>query len=313
MYLGIEIGGTKLQLGVGSGTSARLEQLVRLAVDRAQGAAGILEDIRRAAGPLIEQFGPQRIGIGFGGPVDAASGRVVTSHHVTGWDGFPLLRWCEEHLKLPAVLGNDADLASLAEARLGAAVGASPVVYVTVGTGIGSGLVIDGRLYRGASLAAMELGHMRLGPGAAPGDILERAASGLGIAETARQLLAHAATPTADALDLLARAGTLEHLAASHVAAAAADGNMLARRVMQGACDALGWALAQVVTLLSPAVIVVGGGVSMAGEQLFFGPLREAVARYVFPPLAGSYRLVPAALGEEVVVHGAIILARAAP
>ncbi len=310
MYLGIEIGGTKLQLGVGTGSLSRLERLVRLAVDRSRGAAGILEDICRSAGQLIETFRPQRVGIGFGGPVDVAKGRVVTSHHVSGWDGFPLSQWCDENLKLPAVLGNDADLAALAEARFGAGRGASPVVYVTVGTGIGSGLVVDGTLYRGAGLAAMELGHLRLGPGAAPDGILERAASGLGIADAARRLLAAPTASPADVQDLLARAGSMERLTARHVAEAAEGGNTLARRVMEGACDALGWALAQAVTLLSPAVIVVGGGVSLAGERPFFAPLREAVARYVFPPLAGSYRLMPAALGEDVVVHGAILAAK---
>ena len=310
MYLGIEIGGTKLQLGVGAGTSARLEQLVRLDVNRAAGAKGILEGILRTGQELVARFRPQRIGIGFGGPIDAASGRVVKSHHVVGWDGFPLARWCEEHLQLPAALGNDADLAALAEARLGAGAGASPVVYVTVGTGIGAGLVVEGKLYRGAGLAAMELGHVRLGPRAAASEILEHAASGLGIAGAARRLLADPAADTADVQDLLARAGNLDLLAAAHVAAAANAGNKLAQRVMAGACDALGWALGQVVTLLSPAVIVVGGGVSLAGERCFLAPLREAVARYVFPPLAGSYRLVPAELGEEVVVHGAILLAR---
>lgn len=310
MYLGIEIGGTKLQLGVGTGESSRLEKLVRLEVDRARGASGILDQIRGAAAPMIGNFRPQRIGIGFGGPVDVAGGRVVTSHHVAGWDGFPLSRWCEENLKLPAVLGNDADLAALAEAQLGAGMGFSPVVYVTVGTGIGSGLVVEGKLYRGAGLAAMELGHMRLGPGAGRDQILERAASGLGIAETARRLLSDAAASPGDVQDMLARSGSVEGITARHVAEAAERGNRLARSVMEGACDALGWALAQAVTLLSPAAIVVGGGVSLAGERPFFAPLREAVARYVFPPLAGSYRLVPAALGENVVVHGAILAAR---
>ena len=312
MFLGIEIGGTKLQLGVGAGESGHLHRLLRLPVDRARGAEGILQDVRQAAGQLIETYRPRRIGIGFGGPVDGVNGRVVTSHHVAGWDGFLLSRWCEENLGLPAVLGNDADLAALAEAHLGAARGASPMVYVTVGTGIGSGLVVEGKLYQGAGLATMELGHLRLGPGSRPGDILEHAASGLGIAAAARRLLEKNAAASADGQDLLARAGTLERLTAAHVTAAAADGNAIARTVIAGACDALGWALAQVVTLLSPAIIVVGGGVSLAGERLFFSPLREAVARYVFPPLAGSYQLVPAALGEDVVVHGAILLAREA-
>ena len=93
------------------------------------------------------------------------------------------------------------------------------------------------------------------------------------------------------------------------VAQAAAEGNEVAKEVLDHACQALGWALAQVITLLAPEVVVVGGGVSLMGEQLFFSPLRAEVERYVFPPLVGSYRLSPAALGELVVVHGAVALA----
>jgi glucokinase len=110
--------------------------------------------------------------------------------------------------------------------------------------------------------------------------------------------------------DLLQRCHNApDQLTAKMVAQAAADGNEIAREVLGHACQALGWAIAQVVTLLAPETIVVGGGVSLIGEQWFFAPLREEVARYVFPPLAGSFRLAPAELGELVVVHGAIALA----
>ena len=103
-----------------------------------------------------------------------------------------------------------------------------------------------------------------------------------------------------------------ERLTAKLVAQAAADGNEIARQVLDHACQALGWAMAQVITLIAPEIVIVGGGVSLIGEQFFFMPLRAEVARYVFPPLAGSYRIVPAGLGELAVVHGAIALARGA-
>jgi glucokinase len=110
--------------------------------------------------------------------------------------------------------------------------------------------------------------------------------------------------------DLAARCGdNPELLTAQLVAQAAADGNEIARQVLDHACQALGWAIAQVVTLVAPEVVVVGGGVSLIGEAFFFVPLRAEVARYVFPPLTGSYRIVPAALGELAVVQGAIALA----
>ncbi len=117
MFLGIEIGGTKLQLGVGLGDGT-LAVLERFDVLPKLGAAGILDQIERAARALIARHGVSAIGIGFGGPVDRAAGRVVKSHHVEGWDDFPLVDWCAEHLSLPAALENDCDAAALAEARL---------------------------------------------------------------------------------------------------------------------------------------------------------------------------------------------------
>src|SRR5262245_36164115 len=147
MFLGIEIGGTKLQLGVGSASDADLTALVRHDVDPTRGAAGILEEIERSATALIQKHSIARIGFGFGGPCDGVTGVVTKSHQVAGWDGFPLAAWCRESLGKPAVLGNDCDVAALAEARLGAGRGAASVFYMTVGTGIGGGLVVGGKLF----------------------------------------------------------------------------------------------------------------------------------------------------------------------
>jgi glucokinase len=121
-------------------------------------------------------------------------------------------------------------------------------------------------------------------------------------------------TETEYVADLLQRAGgDAERLTAQHVAQAAAEGNDIARQVLDHACQALGWGIAQVITLVAPEVVVIGGGVSLIGEPFFFGPLRAEVQRYVFPPLAGSFRIVPAALGELAVVHGAILIAGTYP
>ncbi len=308
MFLGIEIGGTKLQLGVGRGDGVLVE-LVRHDVQAELGAAGILQQIRAATAELAARHKLERVGIGFGGPVDTARGVVVKSHHVAGWDDFPLADWCQQELKLPAAIENDCDTAALAEARFGAGQGHSPVFYVTVGTGIGGGLVVDGELYRGSGRGAAEIGHLRPGLLAdRPEATVESLASGTNIAAAARARLAELESGSSpDLTDLLERAGgDAEQLTAKIVAEAAADGNRIAREVLGRACRALGWAIAQTITLVSPEVVVAGGGVSLAGETLFFEPLRAEVARYVFPPLAGKYQIVPAALGEEVVVHGAL-------
>ena len=309
MKLGIEIGGTKLQLGVGDGKSAEMVELVREPIDPAAGAGGILQQIARLAGPLIRQHQVERVGIGFGGPVDAAQGRTLTSHQIEGWDQFPLRQWCQEELGVPAVIGNDCDVAALAESRHGAGEGKQSLFYVTVGTGVGGGFVHEGKLHGRGRPAAAEIGHLRPGLTAdQPQMTVESLASGWGIANTARARLNDATKQ--DAKDLLRRCqGNEEQLTAQLVAQAAADENALAKEVMEFACRVLGWAIAQVITLVAPEVVVVGGGVSLIGERWFFAPLRDEVQRYVFPPLANSYALKPAALGETVVIQGALALA----
>lgn len=310
MLLGIEIGGTKLQLGVGEGRDGAIAELVRRDVDSRRGAAGILEQIERCGTELIDRYSIERVGIGFGGPVDRAAGLTTKSHQVAGWDHFPLVAWCQEKLRRAAVMGNDCDVAALAEARFGAGQGAASVFYVTVGTGIGGGLVLNGRLHGAGRPAAAEIGHLRPGLAAdRPGMTVESLASGPAIAAAA---MAAMSSQTPEAADLRARAGGEPRLTAQQVAEAAAAGNGLARAVLQTAWQALGWGMGQVITLVAAEVIVVGGGVSLMGDELFFAPLRAEVSRYVFPPLAGSYRIVPAGLGELAVVHGALALAAGA-
>jgi glucokinase len=306
MFLGIEIGGTKLQLGVGLAQAGALTALQRADVRPANGAEGIRRQIAELAAPLVRQHGVRAIGIGFGGPVDMAAGRIVKSHHVAGWDGFPLCDWCRQTFDLPASLANDSDMAGLGEARFGAGRGSRVVFYTNVGSGIGGALVIGGRVYVGGAGIASELGHLRPGTQALDAkQIVELSASGWAIAAAARadaQLAAELQKT---------HACTADQITAKLVAAAADAGNPAALEIFRRATQNYGWAIAQMITLLSPEVIVVGGGVPLAGEALFFAPLRAEVDRYVFPPLRGTFRIAPAELGEETVVHGALALARA--
>ena len=336
MYLGIEIGGTKLQLGVGTGDDDRLVAMERGAVQPRLGAEGILRQIEQQGRALIKTHSPRGIGVGFGGPVDPKEGRVVKSHHVEGWTDFPLARWCAETFGLPTVVGNDSDLAGLAEARFGAGQGHKVVFYTNCGSGIGGALVIEGQLYRGGHGMAVEPGHLRPGlQSERPDQTIEALASGWGITASVQSRLAgaishpmgtvpHADPETIrqclieredaeerDAADLLDRCeGKVETLNTKTLAEAAREGNRLAREAFDRAAKAFGWAIAQVITLLAPNVVVLGGGVSLAGEKIFLAPLRRHVRTYVFPPLVDSCEIVPARLGEEVVVHGALALAR---
>ena len=311
MYLGIEIGGTKLQLGVGSGDGAEFLACVRRDVDPARGAEGILSQIREAGRLLMERHDIERIGIGFGGPVSGRQGIVQTSHQVSGWDRFPLSAWCETELGRPTRLGNDCDCAALAEARFGAGHPRRTVFYITVGTGIGGGLVIDGQVYGTDRPAAAEIGHLRISGHAS--STVESLAAGPAIALAVRQSVSDMMSTQPDQpeiRDLLQRCGgDLVSLTTKQIGSAALSGNRLAQDALSHAADILGWAVAQMITLLAPEIVVLGGGVSLVGEELFFRPLRAAVDREVFAPLRGTAEIVSARLGESVVVHGAVALA----
>jgi glucokinase len=311
MYLGIEIGGTKLQFGVGAGDGAEFAAFERREVDIARGGEGIREQIREVGRALVFQHPIERIGIGFGGPVSYGRGIVQTSHQVAGWTDFPLVDWCEQELGRPTRLGNDCDCAALAEACFGAGKGKRSLFYVTVGTGIGGGLVLDRTVYGTDRPAAAEIGHLK--PSRDGGPDVEGLAAGPAIASSLQRLIADVqrTDPHNSAVaDLFGRCGgDVARLTTKMIGEAALAGNRLAKRAFADAAVVLGWAVAQVITLLAPEAVVIGGGVSLVGEEVFFKPLRAAVDQFVFEQLRGSAEIVPASLGERVVVHGALALA----
>src|SRR5438105_3158987 len=313
MYIGVEIGGSKLQLGVGLGDGV-LRGLWRETVDVKAGPEGIRGQITRGIPELLEKAGIERssvkaIAIGFGGPVDDRTRTVIKSHQIEGWDDFPLADWIGDMLGWRAVLGNDADVAGLAEALFGAGQGLSPIFYMTIGSGIGGGLIIDGEIYRGCGRGAAEIGHLRIKPVEEPNEpiVLEELASGWAIGRLARTL-AETWDRDSAVFDFVDR--QTERITALHLGEAAAKGDLFAQTVLTTACGYLAEALAQVIALLGPRRIVIGGGVSLMGEQILFEPLRKSLKDRVFEPFRDCYDIVPASLGEEVVVHGALALAK---
>jgi glucokinase len=320
MYLGIEIGGTKLQLGVGP-DDGKLRGLWRGNVDVAAGPEGIRRQIVAVVPDLLARAGIERsdlrgVGIGFGGPVDDATYTVIRSYQIEGWDNFPLADWISEVIGLPAVLGNDADVAGLAEALHGAGKGLSPIFYITIGSGIGGGFIINGEIYRGCGRGAAEIGHLRFqiywlrAPkelAGSPAETLEQLASGWGIAENARRCLVQE-QPVHSTLysQVMSRK---RPLTAKDVAEAARQGDIFAQSLLNDSIRILADAICHVIALLCPRRIVIGGGVAQMERNQLFEPLRRMVAECVFKPFAGLTDIVPAALGEEVVVHGAVALA----
>jgi glucokinase len=250
-----------------------------------------------------------RIGCGFSGPVDVDSGVVLLSHRLPGWDNIPLASLLEEHLGAQTLVDNDARVAALGEARFGAGRGERHLAYVHLGTGLGGGLVIDGKLYHGATTTAGEIGHILVsedGPICSCGKAghLEAYASGTAIVQRALAL----APQLAPSGPLLDRVGQAEEPSAKLVFETARDGDQAAQIVTSEAVRYLGIALANLVTTVNPGVVVVGGRVAEAGP-LLFEPLRSAVRRNAMAVPARAVRIVPSALKADGIIIGALAVA----
>jgi glucokinase len=302
-YLGIEIGGTKIQVVAGDRNGTFLERH-RLAADRERGGAGIREQIASVLPGLVARHRPGAIGIGFGGPVDHETGLICCSHQVAGWHDFPLGDWVRGLSGLPVVVENDANVAALGEALLGAGKGHRHVFWINMGSGVGGGMVVDGRLYHGAKPGEAEIGHIRLDKS---GTLLEQRCSGWAVDGRIRA----AVTEPGVAEGPLVRAVRAQSPAggeARHLGAAARAGDPLALSILEEVADDLAFALSHAVQLFHPDIVVVGGGLSLVGE-----PLREAMARALPKYVMDSFRPGPlvalAGLGEDSVPAGALALA----
>lgn len=296
-FLAIEIGGTKLQVCAGTADGAIVAR-VRFAVDRAGGGEGIRAQIIGALPDLIAKWSPRAIGVGYGGPVDWKTGRIKCSHHIAGWDNFPLGDWLREGTSLPVFVENDANVAALGEAVHGAGRDANPVLWVNSGSGVGGGLVVDGHIYHGAVPGEIEIGHIRL---ERDGTIVEDRCSGWAVDRAVRDAVKE------DPQSVLAQLAAKSEPGARILAPAIAAGCPLADRILTGAMDELAFALSHAVQLLHPEMIVVGGGLGLIGEPLR-ARLAAALPRWVMDAFAPGPRIELAALGEDAVPVGALAL-----
>ena len=245
------------------------------------------------------------VGIGSPGPLDRKTGVVIVTPNL-GWRDFPLRDAVSKRVGLPATLDNDANCATLGEWWCGAARGGHHVVGLTIGTGIGGGLILNGELYHGASDAAGEIGHTSIdgtGRRCKCGNYgcLEAYASGPAIAERATEALA------GDEASLLRTLvdGDLSRITARTVYEAATRGDPLAREVVRETAGFLGTGVANLVNIFNPDVVVLAGGVTDAGDALF-EPLRAEVRRRAFRPAVEACRIVPGALAGSAGVVGAV-------
>jgi len=276
--LAVDVGGTKFGLALFDGD--RLARRETHPTNREGARDWMLDQVVAIAREWKREFPFTRCGIGFGGPVDFARQRVAFSTHVGGWNDFHLTEFLSKALDVPAIMDNDANAGAMGEAVYGAGRGHSPLFYMTLSTGIGGGIYHDGKIWRGADGWAGEIGHLSIRPDGpeclckARG-CFERMCCGLWLerdyGKTAKELLR--------------------------------DPSFVARYVVD-----LALGLKACIMLLNPSRIVIGGGISNAGEALF-GPLRAELDRQITDWSGARIDVVPAALGDDSVLYGALALA----
>ncbi|HPF61172.1 MAG TPA: ROK family protein [Gemmatimonadales bacterium] len=309
--LGIDIGGTNLVVGAVAIDGSRVVGNHSRPTDASRGPDAIVDDLVAMASHARDQLAREvpgaaleGVGIGAPGPLDTKTGIIALTPNL-GWVNMPLRARLGERLDLPAALDNDANCAVLGEAWVGAAREARYVLGVTIGTGIGGGIVLDRRLHHGASDCAGEIGHITIDMdgrrcGCGNYGCLEAYASGPAIAMRAReQIRSGAESRLADLVG-----GDLEAVTAQTVYEAASIGDDLARDVVRATAQYLGTGIANLLNVFNPDLVVVMGGVTQAGDGLF-EPLRRVVAQRAFKPAVDACRIVPGTLSGLAGVYGA--------
>ena len=312
--IGVDLGGTNIVVGAMPEDGSREIAFRSQPTHAAQGAdlvvermIQMIEDVITVA---IAETGATRadflgVGVGAPGPLDRALGMVITAPNL-GWKMFPLRERIQSATGLRTTLDNDANCATLGEWFTGAARGAKNVIGVTIGTGIGGGIIIDGKLFHGSSDVAGEIGHMTIDStgrrcGCGNYGCLEAYASGTAIAERAREAMAS----EVDGVLFRMCGGDLTKITAQMVYKAATDADPVAVDVVRETARFLGAGIGALLNVLNPDVVVLAGGVVNAGEALF-GPLKAEVRRRAFAPAVDACRIVPGELGGSAGVVGAI-------
>lgn len=268
-------------------------------------ASALLADLLKKHEMTAADLGA--IGLGVPGPIASEAGMVYAPPIMPGWDGYPIQATLEEKWNLPVSLNNDAELGAIGEWAYGAGRGENYLAYIKVGTGIGSGLLLNGQIYRGATGSAGEIGHLTIeenGPLCECGNAgcLEALAGGRAIARQAREAIRQGKRT------LLASLGPVEEITARDVASAARRGDLVAQQIISRAGSYLGIAIAGLVNLFNPRMIVVGGGVAQVGD-LLLQPIRDTVARRSLQASARTVKINTAVLRRHSSAMGAVVQA----
>ena len=307
----VDLGGTKILSAVIDSGGVIVGEDLR-PTDAGEGPESVLRRVAASLQAAHSAAGGDEpllaAGVAAPGPIDFARGVVVSAPNLGGWQEVPIVQVLSGLLGIPVIIENDANAAAWGEFAFGAGMGSSTMVYLTVSTGIGGGLVLDGRLFRGARGGAGELGHMQLvdgGPrcGCGAHGCLEQLASGTAIAREGRAAVASGYAP------VLARLAGGSAVTAEMVHEAAEQRDPDAQRIIATAGRHLGRGLVAIVNIFDPEVIVIGGGAAKIGP-LLLGPAEDELRAYAMGVARDHVRLVPAALGDRAGALGVAALAR---
>ena len=311
LSIGVDVGGTKVLGGVVDSDGKILERSRRDTPK--QGGAALSDAIADVISELAAKHSVATVGICAAGFVSSDRKTMLATPNISGWNGVDLQAEIGNRTGLHVIIENDANAAAWGEARHGAGIGEDHLMMLTIGTGIGGGIVVNGEIYRGAFGTAAEFGHLRVLPeghlcGCGERGCFEQYASGNALMRHARESIS--ATPDM-AHNLLARGdGTIAGLTGQHITEAAREGDAVALAAFNTTGQWLGAGIATLSVILDPALVVIGGGVIDAGEILL-KPTREAVDRYM--PFAGKHptpRIIAAELGNDAGLVGVADLAR---
>ena len=307
--VGIDIGGTKLATVVADGTGHILGKVRKptLSEKGPEYALNLLFDMVRETVNLagVEQDSISAIGVSCGGPLDTKTGIVYSPPNLPGWDALPLKTKLESEFQVPVTIENDANASALAEYRFGGGRGYNAVLYMTMSTGIGGGIVLDGQIYHGANDSAGEVGHQILLPdgplcGCGKRGCLEALCSGPAIARrTQAAIRKQLGNKKASTTLLTLTDGCIEDVKSEHVLEAARTGDVLALELVSETAYYMGWGIANLVNVLNPDIVLLGT-IAIAAGDLLLDPIRETVSKFAMTRPAAAVEIKPAQLGDAL-------------
>ena len=318
LILALDFGGTKLAAAIANVGSRQWLRYERCLSPENANASTDLEIMRSLIHSLLQSAKPAAIGVSFGGPVDATTGTVRLSHHVSGWENIRLKDLLETEFDVTVSVDNDANVAALGEHRFGAGQGYDSLFYITISTGVGGGWILNNQPWRGAGGMAGEIGHIIVDP-AGPiclcgkRGCVERLASGVYMARDVREMLekeprrSEGREGGEKVRELVG--GNLELVTGKVVSEAAVLGDKLAQEILYRGAWGLGVGIGNVANLMNPQRFVLGGSVTKAGER-WWEVVRKTARETALPEV--DLEIVPATLADDAPLWGAVALAQEA-